>query len=245
MYRRELLGVAGGLVLGGLGTWLAQRLMTPQPPVGSHHCDLPPPQVDGSQYTPEAALDRLTTGNHRCVGNRASSRPWSTSPIFVSRDFRPFAAVVSCSDARVDCETLFDERMGDLFVVRQPALLLDAGTIAGLEYAVQHLHVPLILVLGHNSCSALASVLGVARSEATTPPASLEYLYRELNPIVKEVLNQRGETMDNAVQANIRRTVRQLRGVPSFQPLVREKRLLVQGARCDLPSGQVELVDLP
>jgi carbonic anhydrase len=237
------------LILGGLGTWLAQR-MVPAPTL-PHNCDpshFPVPATD--PYTPEDALTRLLAGNKRFVEGRAQGGPLMPVPTpMLARDYRPIAAIVSCSDARLDCETLFDERAGDLFVIRQPALLLDGNGISALEYAVGYLRVPLILVLGHTHCHTLASVLAAA--ERPEPTAGLDYLTRELNSVVKDVQGQPGEPLDNLVTANVRRVVRQLR---SAQPLrdatnrrtvLRENRLLIQGARCVLPSGTVVPVELP
>jgi carbonic anhydrase len=237
------------LLLGGLGTWLAQRMVPA--PVPPHTCDpgqFPIPSSD--IYAPEDVLSRLLAGNKRFVEGRVQGGPLLPVPTpMLARDYRPIAAIVSCSDARLDCETLFDERTGDVFVVRQLALLLDAGGISALEYAVAYLRVPLILVLGHTHCHTLASVLGA--SERPEPPAGIDYLSKELNSVVKDVQGQPGEPLDNLVTANVRRVVRQLRSAPALRDamsrraLLRENRLLIQGARCVLPSGMVVPVELP
>jgi carbonic anhydrase len=247
MHRRELLGAAGGLVLGGLGLWLGQRLVTlPAPP---HTCDAPWPTAPaGDVYTPDEALARLQAGNRRYVEGRGQVALPLPTPL-LSRDHRPVAAVVTCSDSRLPAEAVFDERTGDLFVVRQPALLLEAGSFSALEYAVEYLRVPLILVLGHTHCAALNSALGTAE-HPDAPPAGLEYLSKELSEVVKEALGQQDNRTERLLAANVRRVVRQLRVAPGLRDAIgrrvalRETPVLIQGASCDLASGIVKLIDL-
>lgn len=246
IHRRELLGIAGGLVLGGVGTWAAHRyILPPMPaPVEREPAPMLCPLGPGHNLSPEEALQRLLVGNERFVNNRSQYRTEASFPgHMLTRDYRPFAAILCCSDARVVSEMLFDERLGELFVVRQAAHYLDVGARTSIEYAVNFLQVPLILVLGHQGCTALATVLGAERPDAN-PPAYLQNLRNQLNSVVKEVSKLPGDPLENAVQANVRMTVRQLQGLATLQPLIRENKLRVLGAHWALPTGKVTLLDV-
>jgi carbonic anhydrase len=267
--RRELLGVAGGLILGGLGTWAAQNYLLPSG-------DDPPGYEpvsgcavrDGQNIEPEEAWARLLAGNRRFLEGRSQYRTgFHVPPHVLARQYRPFAVILCCSDARIAAEILFDERVSELFVIRQAAHILDDGVRMSIEFAVRYLKVPLILVLGHSGCTTLEAVLGAAR-DATRPdgeppaevlgaagglastllpvpasaagqsPAYLARLGVELNSVVKEVHRQPGDQLDNAVAANVRYTVRLLRSAAFLQPLIKENRLQVRGASYTLPSGE-------
>ena len=112
--------------------------------------------------TPEAALGELVSGNERYV---ASRRVYSTDTAHDADDRReleggqhPFAAVLTCSDSRVCPEFIFDQRPGNIFDVRNAGNLVDEDVMASFEYAVEHLHVPLLMVLGHTRCGAVHAV---------------------------------------------------------------------------------------
>lgn len=238
--RRELLGVAGGLVLGGVGTWAAQRIfLSPadrtvnQPPAASGPFE--------PIHNADEAWDRLRRGNQRFVANRCQFRSHTPIPThMLARDFRPYAVILTCSDSRIAAEMLFDERLSEIFVVRQAAHLLDAGTRTSIEYAVGYLRVPLVVVLGHDQCLSLATTIGVEAPDAN-PPAALLRIREELNSVIKEVQAQTGDPLHNAVNANVRHAVRQLRSMPSIRE---NPRVQIRGARWLLPGGEVEEIKI-
>ncbi len=242
--RRELLGVAGGLLLGGLATWAAQRYLLPPDEEAALHDAAPIcPVTSGQNLTPDQALERLRAGNQRFVEGRSQYRLGFKIPDHIlARDYRPFAVIVSCSDARVACEILLDERISDLFVVRQAAHRVGAESRTSIEFAVNYFQVPLVLVLGHSGCSTLAAALGAALPDAE-PPAYLEHLSAELNSVVKGVQNKPGEPLENAVVANVQSTVLELRSSAQLQPLLRENRLRVLGAHYTLPPGEIKFLE--
>lgn len=244
--RRELLGVAGGLILGGIGAWAAQRYLLPpteQPPEyePTGLC----PVGSGRNLSAEEALERLKAGNRRFLEGRTQYRAgFNVPPHVLARSYCPFAVIVCCSDARIASEILFDERVSELFVVRQAAHVLDEGARMSIEFAVNYLDVQLVVVLGHSGCKTLEAALA-ADAPGAQPPAYLDRLRTELNTVVKEVAHQPGEKLENAVAANVRFTVRQLRGSLNLQPLLREGRLRIQGARYTLPPGEIDFLDVP
>ena len=116
--------------------------------------------VRASEFTADESLSRLKRGNARFVAN-----PSEALPIDVARREElvkgqaPFAAVLSCADSRVPPEVVFHASLGDLFVVRAAGHVADKSILASLEYAVEHLNVPLVVVMGHEMCGAVKATL--------------------------------------------------------------------------------------
>lgn len=249
LHRRELLGAAGGLILGGLGMWLGQRLVTM--PSARTGCDpsMAPP-IPSDIYTWQEALARLQAGNRRAVEGRGQVAVPLPTPL-LTRDARPIAAILTCSDARLPCEAIFDERGGDLFILRQPALLVEAGAFAALEYAIDFLRVPLVLILGHTHCTALNAALTVAENPDTPTPPGLAHLTKELGSVIKDAVGTPENRLDRLLTANVRHVVRQVRSAPAIRDALnrrvtlREPTVLIQGALCDQATGLVSLVELP
>lgn len=120
--------------------------------------------------SPEESLSRLKDGNARYLAGRGehprtdAARRRETA----QEGQHPFATVVSCSDSRAPVEILFDQGIGDLFVVRVPGNVCNADEIAGIEYGIEHFHTPLCVVLGHTRCGAVSMSLPVRSSTATS-----------------------------------------------------------------------------
>jgi carbonic anhydrase len=193
--------------------------------------------------TPDEALRMLKEGNERFVtdapfrGVQGRERR-----VEVARGQRPFAVLVGCSDSRVPPELLFGRGLGELFIVRVAGNTVDLTARGSVEYAVAELGVPLVLVLGHERCGAVAAAVEVVASNATFPGAIGEVV----EPIVPAVLRakaQPGELLDNAVRENVRRVVTRLRGNGAILPAMAEAgRRKVVGARYDRDDGAVDFV---
>ena len=145
--------------------------------------------------------------------------------IEVAQGQTPFAAIVTCSDSRATPEFYCDQGLGDLFVVRDAGNTLNDHVLGSLEYAVEHLHVSLIVVIGHEKCGAVSAA--VAGGKAAGHIASI---VEAIRPAVQETRNQVGDKIDNAIRGNARRAVRELRELKVF------------AGRYDLTSGRVELL---
>ncbi|MGH7175941.1 MAG: carbonic anhydrase [Tepidisphaeraceae bacterium] len=104
---------------------------------------------------PDDALSRLTAGNQRFVDGRYANKHLAERRIETASGQHPFAIIVACSDSRVGPELIFDETIGDLFIIRIAGNTIDADALGSIEYAVEHLHVPLIAVVGHERCGAV------------------------------------------------------------------------------------------
>jgi len=152
----------------------------------------------------------------------------------------PLAIILSCSDSRVPPEIIFDQGLGDLFVVRVAGNVVDNLALGSIEYAAEHLGVPLIVVLGHEKCGAItAAVEGGGKA-----PGHIEAVVKALRPAVEKVKDKPGDKVENAIKANIELIVEQLKtSRPILAELVKDGKLMIVGARYDLDTGLVEITN--
>ena len=190
------------------------------------------------------ALQRLLDGNKRYVTtNFAHPDQTAERRIEVANAQYPFACILGCSDSRVPAEIVFDQGLGDLFMVRVAGNVASSGEVLGsIEFAVAELQVPLVLVLGHERCGAVtAAVEFVLRG--VTPAGHIDSLVQAIRPAVVRVEGSLGDMLDNAVRANVELVVAQLaRSEPILAPAVRAGRVRIAGARYDLETGQVDII---
>ncbi len=184
-------------------------------------------------------MQRILEGHWRYLANNKQKRVVTEEDraLHAQGQF-PFAAILGCADSRVSPELIFDQGQGDLFVVRVAGNILGTGELASLEYAVQQLGVRLVVVLGHESCGAVA-----ATTNAGDGPGAIGFLLREIAPAVADARNQTGNLLDNAVKANVKRVVdaTALRS-EYFNRMISDGQLRVVGAVYRLGSGDVDVV---
>src|SRR5919199_6278979 len=138
--------------------------------------------------TPDEALQFLLDGNERFVrGDVAHPNQDAERRVASAADQSPFAVIFGCSDSRVAAEIVFDRGLGDLFVVRTAGHLVGEEVLASIEYAVEVLETPLIVILGHDSCGAVGAALQ-AHESGVTPPGHLRSIVERLTP---EILQAR------------------------------------------------------
>jgi len=148
----------------------------------------------------------------------------------------PHAAILSCADSRVAPEIVFDQGLGDLFDVRVAGNIAGDAEIASIEYAADHLGVPVLVVLGHQRCGAVT-----AAAEPGEAPGHLPVLIAAIRPAVEQARGMPGDTIDNAVRINVENVVRQLTGSqPVLAGLTAAGRLQVVGAVYSLDTGKIE-----
>lgn len=181
----------------------------------------------------------LLTGNRLfAAGARRHPRQSATRRAELTTGQHPSAVVIGCSDSRVPPELVFGCGLGDLFVIRTAGQVLDDAGLGSLEYAVEHLGVRLVVVLGHSNCGAVAAVV-----EAAPAAGHLSRLLERLGPVVAAVAGRPGAVLDNAVDENVRSEVARLQRLePVLRGLVDSGKVLVVGARYDLRSGIVTQV---
>jgi carbonic anhydrase len=196
-----------------------------------------------------AALQRLMAGNDRFVHNVRSvdvlAAPLRRQALI--EDQHPFAIILSCSDSRVPAEIVFDQGLGDLFVVRVAGNVVAPSLVGSVEFAASTFGSPLVMVLGHTRCGAVAAAVDAMRGEGATPSANIGDIVERIRPAVQEVLRPdlaRDELLIQATRANVRSSVRQLRAASRMlEQLIAADRLTVVGAEYSLETGEVRLVD--
>lgn len=192
-----------------------------------------------TQWNSNEPLKKLIEGNERFVGSKMFHQNQSAERREeVAKGQHPIAVIVSCSDSRVPPEIIFDQGLGDLFVIRSAGNLVDDIGLGSIEYAVEHLGVQLIIVLGHERCGAVSAA--VQGGEA---PGHIAKLIEEIKPAVEKAKKQSGDLLDNAVLSNINMVVKQLQhSEPILKEFVHSKKLIIVGARYDLDDGVVTII---
>jgi carbonic anhydrase len=151
----------------------------------------------------------------------------------------PFAVILGCSDSRVPPELLFDEGLGDLFVIRVAGNVVDDDILASVEYAVEHLRTKLIVVLGHEKCGAVSAAVS-----GETTVGHLETLLSAIKPSVVATANRPGDHVHNCVVENARRVAQQIRNSePVLREAVEREGLKVVAADYELDTGKVRLLE--
>ncbi len=197
--------------------------------------------------TPHEALERLLEGNrHFLTDEHPSADISALRRLEVAREQHPFATLVGCSDSRVGPEFLFGTGLGELFIVRAAGSILDQYGFGSVIFSVELLQVPLIMVLGHQNCGAVAAAVNAV---ATNEPieGAMGPLVQAIVPAVVEASGQPddGDLARRAGYASIRRTVGALRRStePSLRNALDAGAIGVVGAYYSLASGAVEIVD--
>jgi len=212
----------------------------------SAKADPPPASNRSRRPTADEALNDLIEGNARFVAGRADNPRRGPKDFAAAAETHlPDAIIVGCADARVPPEVLFDQGVGDLFVVRVAGNIITgagASVKGSIEYAVLELGVPLIVVLGHANCGAVKAAIKHIDAHDSLPGA-IEDLVATIKPTVICIQNDPGDLLENAIRANVIAGVERLRSLdPIIAPAVREKRVRVAGATYDLRSGRINLV---
>jgi carbonic anhydrase len=200
-------------------------------------------QETSAPRTPQEALGLLKAGNDRFARNLSS-------PVSLSVNRRrelaeaqhPVAMVLSCADSRVPPEYVFNVGLGDLFVVRTAGEVIDRSILATLEYGAEHLQIPLLVVMGHESCGA---VKAAAESKSASTSPNLDYMLKAIQaarrqPPQERVAPEQREEIKALVLANVEQSINDaMAKSPMLQRLVDAGRLNVVGAYYELVSGRV------
>jgi carbonic anhydrase len=199
-----------------------------------------PPKPE-NVMTPDAALERLMHGNTRYVEGVSKRHDFKHEREVLSGGQNPFAAVLSCADSRIAPEYCFDTARGDLFVCRVAGNFASDEITASLEYAVQVLNTPLILVLGHEACGAVDATIKSVK-DGTTLPGHLPSLVAAIKPAVDAAQNDKGDMLTNAIRRNVMLNVDKLKtAAPILKSFVDDKKIRVVGGVYALRSGRVEM----
>lgn len=197
------------------------------------------PQV-GAQSARES-LERLRQGNQAYVAGRLDPvRNGAARRAEVAGGQHPFATVVSCADSRVPPETIFNQGLGDLFVVRVAGAVAGQTVLGSIEYAAEHLHVPLVVMMGHSSCGAVKAAMENPPPAKPDPAGlNLERILSAIRPSLPRALPY-GDQWANAVYASVEQNVRDVvRLSPVLAEMGEAGKVIFVGAFYDLNSGKV------
>src|SRR5579872_7122881 len=200
----------------------------------------PPPETS---ITGDEALRRLMEGNARYRANQMHVRDYTVGRAARVTTHRPVASILSCADARVGPEFIFDQGPGNLFVVRVAGNILQDEGLASLEYAAQFLGSPLIFVLGHGGCGAVDAAIKSVKDNAALP-GHLPGLIDQIKPAVLEAQKANpSDLLMASITENVRRTVH---NVTAAQPLLSDMiaggKVKVAGGVYDIATGRVTLI---
>jgi carbonic anhydrase len=198
------------------------------------------PPKPNNIISPDAALDRLMQGNARYIEGTTKRHDFRHEREALSKGQNPFAAILSCADSRIAPEYCFDTARGDVFVCRVAGNFASDEVVASLEYAVQVLNTPLIMVLGHEACGAVDATIKSVK-DGTTLPGHLPSLVAAIKPAVDAVQGQSGDMLANAIRRNVMLNVEKLKAArPILSAFAGDKKIRVVGGNYDLKSGRVE-----
>lgn len=228
MTRRGLLKGAGEIVgCAALGSVAGIAMPIPQPAATPQNV-----------IAPAAALKRLMDGNARYARNQPTGKNYSAGRAARAEAQYPVAAILGCADSRVSPELVFDQGPGDLFVARVAGNYVNPDNLASLEYAVEVLGAPLIMVLGHSNCGAVSAVVKNLKKHEPLP-GHIYLLVDALRPGIEPAVKAGGDP----VEANVRHNVERLRRAqPILNERLKQGKIEIVGAVYELASGQVRLL---
>jgi len=197
------------------------------------------------------ALERLREGNRRFVSDVRGSAALVTQTrrSELAEGQEPFAIILGCSDSRVPAEIVFDQGLGDLFVIRVAGNIVASSQIGSVEFAAERFGTPLVVVLGHSRCGAVLATLEELMRPREKQSRNLRSIVDRIRPSVEgllatELRHDSEALVQHAVRANIRASANQLRhGSEVLEELIQKARVLVVGAEYSLETGCVDFFD--
>jgi carbonic anhydrase len=197
------------------------------------------------------ALERLREGNRRFVSNPRDGDSLSAEarPGQLLGGQAPFAVILGCSDSRVPAEIVFDQGIGDLFVIRVAGNIVAPSQIGSVEFAADAFGTRLVVVLGHTQCGAVTGTLEQLERPTESRSPNLRSIVDRIRPSVEGLLDtdlreRPGQLLEQAVRANIRASANQLRhGSQILESLIEDDGLRVVGAEYSLETGVVDFFD--
>jgi carbonic anhydrase len=184
-------------------------------------------------------LQKLIEGNKRFSSSRQSHPNQSRERRQeLSKGQKPFAIIVGCSDSRVPPEIIFDQGLGDLFVIRVAGNIVDDVTLGTIEYAVDHLGTQLIVVLGHSKCGAVTATV-----QGGAVHGRVESIVRAIRPAIDKAKEVPGDLTDNTIKANARLVANQIRSSgPVLSELAANGKITVVSGYYNVESGEVHIL---
>jgi carbonic anhydrase len=197
------------------------------------------------------ALERLQEGNRRFAANATNSSAIDSRArrTELASGQEPFAIILGCSDSRVPAEIVFDQGLGDLFVIRVAGNIVAASQVGSVEFAAERFGTPLVVVLGHSSCGAVQATLDELMRPKEKRSRNLGSIVDRIRPSVEALLStelrhNHEALVDQAVRSNVRASVNHLRhGSEILERLIEKNGLRVVGAEYSLETGLVDFFE--
>ena len=197
------------------------------------------------------ALKRLRDGNARFVSGRRNreAQPNETRRAEIADGQEPFAIILGCSDSRVPAELVFDQGLGDLFVIRVAGNIVAPSQIGSVEFAAALYHTRLVVVLGHTQCGAVLATLDELQQPMDNQSNNIRSIVDRIRPSVEPLLSDESPhgselLVQRAVRANVEYSANQLRhGSEILEALIKNDTLLIVGAEYSLETGEVEFLE--
>ncbi len=198
----------------------------------------------------QEALQRLKDGNQNFVEGKVQYKKLSHQQrADLADEQHPFAIILGCSDSRVPAEIVFDQGLGDLFVIRVAGNIVAPSQVGSVEFAAESFGCPLVVVLGHSHCGAIKSTIHNLLNPNTTHSSNLMSIVNRVRPAVEilfqtDLKNDVDKLSQHAVKANVFASVNQLRhGSAVLENLTQQGKLVIVGAEYSLETGVVEFFD--
>ena len=197
------------------------------------------------------ALQRLKTGNQRFAANvrDTSTLVKQAHRADLAESQTPFAIILGCSDSRVPAEIVFDQGLGDLFVVRVAGNIVAPSLLGSVEFAAAQFNVRLVVVLGHTKCGAIQATVEALQQPSGKSSPNLQSIVNRIRPSVETLLetdiaNDQDKLLKHAIRANVRTSVSHLRqGSEILEGLIANDELRIVGAEYSLETGLVEFFE--
>ncbi len=234
----KLMGVGGvGIAATAAGStlWDQRADARQQPPLTVADAVTTKPQP----ISPDDALKKLMEGNKRFVEQKPIYPDRSLERLqLVAKAQFPFASILSCSDSRVPSEIVFDQGLGDLFVVRVAGNVATPETIGSIEFGTSVLGSQLLVVMGHKKCGAVTAAV-----KGDPLPGRIGTFVEDIKPAIARVTSKKGDLVNNVVIANVQYQVEKLKETSSIlDKLMDDGKLKIVGAYYDLDTGSVNIV---
>jgi carbonic anhydrase len=199
-----------------------------------------------TQQTPsaDAVWTNLIAGNQRFVAGKPRPRELVSQRRKLASGQSPNVIILSCSDSRVSPEVIFDQSLGDLFVVRTAGNVADPVALGSIEYAVDHIHSPLLVVMGHQKCGAVSA----ACSGEKMPSSNLDVIVEKIKPAVTQAktYSKGDDLLESAVKENVQQSAKDvLANSEIIRDAVKSGKLKVIEAEYELDSGKVVRLNAP
>ena len=197
------------------------------------------------------ALERLQQGNKRFVSGQSEVLDEKSRRIELIDSQFPFAIVLGCSDSRVPAELVFDQGLGDLFVIRVAGNIVMPSQIGSVEFAAENFGTKLVVVLGHSQCGAVLGTLEALEEPSESRSPNLGQIVDAIRPSLEALLKHhegcdREQLVKAAVRENVRNSLKRLRhGSEIIENLIEYHQLLVVGAEYSLETGHVDFFEVP